>query len=374
MIKFNSHFSFSPLERIVIILISLSPFFSCKSQVTDLNNSYDYKILNKETFDGFPDETWSRYNDIYQIGWLEKELIKAKNYYDDIGSASALLIHKGAIVFAWGDVKRKYMAHSIRKNFLFSLYGIHEREGSINLNKTIGELGINDKDGLSDLEKQAKIIDLLKCESGIYHKAAYESPNMEKQKPARHTYKPGEFWYYNNWDYNALGTIFEQETQTKIFEEFNKRIANPIEMEDFIVSDGRYSYDSIKSYHPAYPFVMSTNDMARFGLLYLNNGKWKNKQIISKDWVKKSTAIYSYSRGFGNGFKWVKIIKGDLKKYGTYQTSGYKGHRIIIIPELDMVFIHRVNTFNKKNNVSQQEIEKLLMKIIQSNHSLNKDL
>ncbi len=359
-------FIFSSSVGKIIFYSFLTLLFSCTPQTVNIGNSYHYKILNKETFDGFPGETWSRHNDVDSIGWSIKGLSKARIYYGKIGSAAAILIHKGAVVFAWGDVKKKYMVHSIRKSFLFSLFGIHEYEGTISLNKTIGELGINDKGSLSKIEKHAKIIDLLKCRSGVYHKAAYEAPIMEKKRPARHSHQPGEFYYYNNWDFNVLGTVFEQETNTKIFEEFNKRIAIPLQMEDFMVSDGHYSYDSVKSIHPAYPFVMSSNDMARFGLLYLNNGKWKDKQIVQQDWIKKSTAIYSYSWDFGVGFKWAHIIKGDFKKYGIYQTSGYKGHRIMVIPKLDIVFVHRVNTFNRENNVSQKKIEKLLMKIIHS--------
>ena len=328
------------LRRMSLYFIFLALLFSCTPQTVNLSNSYHYKILNKEAFDGFPNETWSQHTDVGSIGWSIKGLSKARIYYDKIGTAAAILIHKGAVVLAWGDVKKKYRVHSIRKSFLFSLYGIHEYDGAINLNKTIGELGISDKNSLSKLEKKAKIIDLLKCRSGVYHKAAFEAPIMEKERPARHSHRPGEFYYYNNWDFNVLGTIFEQETHTKIFEEFNKRIAIPLQMEDFTVSDGSYSYDSEKSIHPAYPFVMSSNDMARFGLLYLNNGKWKDKQIIQHDWIKISTAIYSYGWGYGVGFKWANIIKGDLKKYGTYQTSGYKGHRIMVIPKLDMVFVH----------------------------------
>ncbi len=358
------------LVKLTLPLLLIS-FISCTSEMSDISNSYQYKVLNKETFDGFPDETWSRYNDISKEGWSIKKLSKARKYYDKIGSAAAILIHKGAVVFAWGDVKKKYMVHSIRKSFLFSLYGIHEYEGTIDLNKTIGELGINDKDSLSDLEKQAKIFDLLKNRSGIYHPAANESPGMEKARPARHSHKPGEFWYYNNWDFNVLGVIFEQETQTRIFEEFNRRIAIPLQMEDFNISDGRYTFDPEKSNHPGYPMAMSTNDMARFGLLYLNNGIWKDKQIIPRDWIEKATSIYSYGLGRGIGFKWAVFTKGELKKYGAYQTSGYKGHRIIVIPKLDMVFIHRVNTFDRKTNVPQKKIEKLLLKIIHSYEPLD---
>ncbi len=370
MTKFKTQLFFSLLKRIVIILISLSTFISCESQTVDISNSYNYKIFNKEIFNGFPDTTWSRYHDIYNEGWSEKGLIRAKKYYDKIGSAAAILIHNGAVVVAWGDVKEKYWVHSIRKSFLFSMFGIHEYEGNIDLKKTIGELGINDRDSLSEMEKQAKILDLLKSKSGIYHPAANESREMEKLRPARQSHKPGEFWYYNNWDYNVLGVIFEQETRTKIFEEFHRLIATPIQMEDFDVSDGRYTHDPKKTNHPGYPLVMSANDMARFGLLYLNNGKWKDKQIIPQDWIKKATTIYSYGWGNGVGFKWDIKIDGSLKKYGTYKTSGWAGHTIMVIPKLNMVFIHRTNTFDRQNYVTHKEYEKLVNKIIRSYHPL----
>jgi CubicO group peptidase (beta-lactamase class C family) len=56
-------------------------------------------------------------------------------------------------------------------------------------------------------------------------------------RPKRHSLAPGTFWYYNNWDLNALGKIFEQETGTRIFEEFDQRIAGPLQMEDFDVGN-----------------------------------------------------------------------------------------------------------------------------------------
>ena len=362
---------FSCLFKKSFLCILFIIFLSCHSQKAYNDYSCNYKMLDKKTFNGYPDKTWSRYEDISKEGWSINALNDARKYFDEIGSAAAILIHKGAVVFAWGDVKTKYKVHSIRKSFLFSLYGIHEYKGNIDLNKTISELGINDKNSLTDIEKEAKIIDLLKCRSGIYHKAAYEAPIMEKTRPARGRHKPGAFYYYNNWDFNVLGVIFEQETNTKIFEEFNKCIAIPVQMQNFDLSDCKYVYESEKSIHPAYPFKMNTNDMARFGLLYLNNGKWKDRQIVPKTWVEKSTAIYSYSWGYGVGFKWANLMAGTLNKLGTYQTSGYRGHRIIVIPKLNMVFVHRVDTFSGNKNVSQKKIEKLLKKILRAYKQTN---
>ncbi|HEY1053139.1 MAG TPA: hypothetical protein VGE39_25385 [Prosthecobacter sp.] len=70
-------------------------------------------------------------------------------------------------------------------------------------------------------------------------------------------------------------------------------------MEDFSVKDGSYvtGRDSI---HRAYPFRMTARDMARFGLLFLRQGRWQEKQIIPAAWVKDSVTPWS-STGAGGG-------------------------------------------------------------------------
>jgi len=78
------------------------------------------------------------------------------------------------------------------------------------------DLGIDDKPPLSDVEKKATVSDCIKARSGIYHTALYESAGMKALKPERHSVKPGTHWYYNNWDFNVLCTIFEQLTGKKI--------------------------------------------------------------------------------------------------------------------------------------------------------------
>ena len=68
---------------------------------------------------------------------------------------------------------------------------------------------------------------------------------MKKNRPARGSHAPGTFRYYNNWDFNVLGTIFEKRTGLKIGEAFYQRIAKPIGMQDFsrtmsITSGGQF--------------------------------------------------------------------------------------------------------------------------------------
>jgi CubicO group peptidase (beta-lactamase class C family) len=94
---------------------------------------------------------------------------------------------------------------------LSALYGIGVAEGRIKLDQTLAELGIDDRaPSLSDSEKQATIRDLLMMRSGVYHPAAYEGPGIAERRLQRGSHPPGSFWYYNNWDVNTLGIIYEK--------------------------------------------------------------------------------------------------------------------------------------------------------------------
>ena len=306
---------------------------------------------------------WKTFKTPEKAGFSSSKLLDAKTYWDDLRPrvAATMIIYKGKVLVSWGDTQRPYMCHSIRKSYLSSLYGIHVKEGHIDLQKTMADLGIDDMPPLTEAEKQAKVIHLLKARSGIYHEAAYEAPSMKESRPPRGSHPPDTFWYYNNWDLNALGTIFEQETDTKIFEEYKARIADPIGMQDFKVEDCYYHYEWDLSIHPAYPFQISARDRARFGLLFLQEGRWDDLQIISKKWIKESTKAYSDVsiesddlKGFGYGYMWWTLAKyipvfqqsARLKDMGAaYFASGYKGHLIIVMPAQEMVFVQVVDTF-----------------------------
>ncbi len=295
-----------------------------------------------------PGSTWSTYVVPEDAGYASDRLSTARALYDDIGSAAFMAVLDGAVLVAWGDIERRFMCHSVRKSFLSTLYGIHAAEGTIDLEKTLEELKIDDMPSLTPDEKRARIIDLLQSRSGVYHAAAYETPAMKERRPARGSTKPGELWYYNNWDFNALCTIFEQETGKRIFEEFKKRIADPLQMEDFRLMDTYYHLEEQHSIHPAYPFRMSARDMARFGLLFLRNGTWKNRAIIPGEWVEASRRSYStisYWDGYGYGYMWWVNIDETDGKYGMYAALGFGGHMIAVLPSKNLVFVHRSNTY-----------------------------
>jgi CubicO group peptidase (beta-lactamase class C family) len=294
----------------------------------------------------------------------------ARAYSERIGSAAVMIVDDGVMVDAWGDIARKYPCHSMRKSLLSALIGIHVDEGHIDLSKTMEELGIDDNEpSLTPAEKQATVGDLIKARSGIYHVALGEAASMRANRPERHSHAPGTFWYYNNWDFNALGTIFEQETDTRIFEEFDRRIAQNLQMEDFKVSDGHYEAgpDSI---HPVYSFRMSTRDLARFGLLFLREGRWRDQQIIPADWVRESTATHSETGAdSGYGYMWWTGVRGGLfpnvqVKERSFYAAGYRGHYVIVLPYRNLVIVHRGGTDTGNVDIGDREIGPLLWLIL----------
>jgi CubicO group peptidase (beta-lactamase class C family) len=146
----------------------------------------------------------------------------------------------------------------------------------------------------------------------------------------------------------VLGAIFQKLTGADIFEDFDKRIAKPIGMNDFVPGDGRYTTEPEgknvggDSKFQNYIFSMTARDMARFGYLFLRNGKWGDRQVVPQDWVTRSTTSYSELDTFsaignqtGYGFLWW------TEEWG-YSAIGASGHFVAVVPKKDLVIVHRV--------------------------------
>jgi len=124
--------------------------------------------------DIYPGETWQKADDPRDFGFDVKKLKIAESYADTIKTYAVVIVKSGVIVYEWGEVDKKDMTHSTRKSFLSALYGNYVKKGIIDLDKTIGEIGLDDEPPLSDIEKTAPVRDCLKARSGIYHTPLYE--------------------------------------------------------------------------------------------------------------------------------------------------------------------------------------------------------
>ena len=292
---------------------------------------YEHSGLIKEDFASL------RYSFPVSEGWSKDTLSSAMLYAQEIGSSAVIVMHDGKLVLEWGKTNIRMWSHSVRKSLLNALYGIAVEKGLIDLKTTIADLGIDDRPPtLSKQEKQATILDLLQSRSGIYHEASSESEHMKRGRPSRDVFRPGEHWYYNNWDFNVLGTIFELKTDIPIGEAFKEWIADPIGMQDFRVEDVHYKWERVSLY-PAFPFWISARDLARFGQLFLQLGKWENQQVIPEDWIHAST--FPYSKAYddiGYGLMWW------THSSGAYYAHGSRGQFVVIIPDLKIVIVSRV--------------------------------
>src|SRR5262249_27653401 len=290
-------------------------------------------------------------------GWSVDKIAEARSWSRQIApTAAVMIIQHGVIVAEWGDTAVKSNLHSVRKSLLSALIGIAVDEHRIDLSATMDRLGMDDNaPSLTPTEKTATVGDLLKARSGIYHPALYETAGMARRRPLRGSHPPGTFWYYNNWDFNALGTIYERATGESIFAAFEQRIARPVGMQDYQSSDGEY-FRGAASEHPAYPIRMSARDLARFALLYLHEGSWNGRQIVPRAWVRESTQSYSRAfselgPGLGYGYLWWIGFPSNMGGAPavnvpprTFAAIGAEGQYAFVIPAHDLVIVHRVNS------------------------------
>ncbi|MEE2947680.1 MAG: serine hydrolase [Verrucomicrobiota bacterium] len=319
----------------------------------------------------FPGSQWARWPTPEAAGWSSAKLDAAQEHAAMFKTAAVMIVQGGMIVDEWGETRRPFKCHSMRKSILSALYGPHVVSGKIKRTSTLGELGIDDNaPSLSATEKQATVVDLLKARSGVYHPALYETKGMAAKRPRRGSHPPGMFWYYNNWDFNALGTIFKNQTGRGIYREFESRLAKPLGMQDFFHEKHTGYVTGADSIHAAYPFQLSARDIARFGLLFARCGRWGEHQIIPCDWVDESTGSYSTTeRGGGYGYMWWVAANGKFYPNvalpdGAFSASGYRGHKMLVIPQWDLVIVHRVNTFEKQGSVSSAEFGRLVSLIL----------
>jgi CubicO group peptidase (beta-lactamase class C family) len=302
----------------------------------------------------FPGSSWQQISSLEKAGWSKDKLLAARQYADadSIHTSAVMVVQGGELVDQWGDFDKKIDSYSIRKTLLSALYGIYSAEGVIDINQTLEQLGVDDSpDPLTSEEKQARVVDLLRARSGVYHLVDFETESMTKARPARGSHAPGTFWYYNNWDFNVLGAIFEKKTGLKIGDAFYQRIAKPIGMQDFQPTDVFY-FGGPASIHPAYHFEITARDLARFGLLYLRRGRWNGKQIVPEAWVEKSSHASEMVKSNGvdlGGYEYLWWVDyggahfPEVSLPGIYSARGSGAHYLFIIPTLDIVVVHRTD-------------------------------
>jgi CubicO group peptidase (beta-lactamase class C family) len=237
----------------------------------------------------------------------------------------------------------------MRKSILSALVGLAHDRGEIDLDTTLCELDIDDTPTLSDEERSATIRDLLTARSGVHLPVA---DGGTLGRPPRGSHPPGTFWCYNNWDFNVLGHIYERITGRGVFVAFEHELAGPLGMTDW---DG-YRYGSYRyradilggtARYPNYKFHVSARDTGRLGQLYLDNGVWNGRQLLSQEWIARSTRAISRTNhppgllGMYGYCWWVAGPSDELSRTGIadggYSSIGFGGNYLTVLPGLNVV-------------------------------------
>jgi len=320
----------------------------------------------------FPTAQWSQIS-LQDAGWDIKRTRDAAGYAARIGVTSFLFIQHGLIVAQGGDIAARTELHSCRKSFLSALIGIAVSKNQIHLDDTLAQLNVDDNaPSLTPAEKQATVRDLLEARSGVYHPAAYETNGMAAKRPERGSHSHGTFWYYNNWDFNALGHIYEQTTHQSIYDALATEIAKPIGMQDYRPSDGKYVREPSSNF-PAYTFKMSARDFARFALLFLHHGNWNGTQIVPAAWVAESTHPYSDNGSGGYGYLWWTGDSATGNNHpenvfpaGSFWLEGHLGQYAVDVPSRDLIVVVRVGSEHPAKTINKGEMANLVKMVVEA--------
>lgn len=288
---------------------------------------------------------WKTVMDIPSARWSPAKLADMEAQLYPMATTSMMVVRNGEIVYKYGNLSDVNYLASSRKSVLSMLFGKYVAEGKIDLDMSIGEIGIEEDDGLLPIEKTAKVKDLLTSSSGVYHAAG--SPGGNDNTPERGKTEPGSVFLYNNWDFNVLGAIFEKRTGKSVFQALQEDLAEPLGFEDFDFSRQRMMGYENQSRYLAYHLFLSARDMARLGQLMLQGGKWEGKVIVPETWIAESIKVRftpeqtKSKEGLGYGYLWWIPTSSAPAFKGAYLMNGNFGQFVLCLPAIDTVIVHR---------------------------------
>lgn len=157
---------------------------------------------------------------------------------------------------------------------------------------------------------------------------------------------PGGKGMYCSGNPVTLGRIVEKATKKSLPEFADETFFKPLGITKY-----KWNFKPDKSNAEDYCQVYLTpREMAKFGLLYLNNGNWNGKQIVPANWVQESFEKHSVVQGVDYGYLWwLKYLDADGVRYYGKAAQGNGGQRIFVFPEQKMVVITTGGNYNAQS-------------------------
>lgn len=270
---------------------------------------------------------------------------------------------------------QKHETYSVTKSVMSALIGIAIDQGHIkDVNQTIAELFPNRK--ISNLDERKKLMtlkDLLTMTSGLDCKDATANnwagtiamrrsddwTQYALDLPMAQT--PGKYFHYCNGVSHLLSAIIHESTDMKTIDFAKKNLFDPLGIKDI---EWEESPEGISNGYKG--LQMQPKDMAKIGLLYLNKGKWENRQIISAEWVEESTQPYIDGRWNGEdyGYQWW------INPVGFYSAVGMYGQAIYVVPGKNLVAVFTSNIVDENMYISGSLLQEYIIPAIASSEPL----
>lgn len=158
------------------------------------------------------------------------------------------------------------------------------------------------------------------------------------------TSDPGLTYAYCSAGINLAGGMVRAATKTWLPEYFDRAVAKPLGIE-------RYHWNLMESgeAYTAGGAAFLSRDLLKIGQLFLNGGRWRGRQVVSRRWVTRSTGHrITTPDGGSDGYGWHRypLRVGD-RTYQEFEANGNGGQFLIVIPELDLVAVVTAGNYNQ---------------------------
>ncbi len=277
------------------------------------------------------------------------------------GGPAGMILKDGYLVASWGDTRRVDMTFSVTKSFLSTVAGLARDEGL--LRSTADPVNEYIWDGTFDGTHNSKVrwAHLLQQNSdwsgslwGLKDWA--DRPPREggldewKNRPLR---EPGTVMEYNDVRVNVLAYSLTHLWREPLPAVLKRKIMDPIGASTtwrwfgydhaWTVIDGYQMKSVTGGGHSGGGIFISAEDMARFGLLFLNRGNWDGNQLLSGDWIRDATTPSTPNPNYG--YMWWLNQPGERQWEGVpdsvYYAAGFGGNFIVVAPEQGLVMVLR---------------------------------
>ena len=253
---------------------------------------------------------------------------------------SFMLVRHGQVVAeGWWSPYHAQVRHSLyslSKSFTSTAVGLAIAEGKLSIDDEVLKFFPGDAPAEpSDNLKAMRVSDLLRMSTG----QQTEPPRTDKEPWAKTflahkvPFKPGTHFLYNTSATYMQSAIVQQATGQTVLDYLQPRLFGPLGIEN---PTWEASPQGIST--GGYGLSIHTEDIAKFGQLYLQKGKWHDKQLVPASWIEAATARQT-SNGSNPNSDWDQGYGYQFWRcrHGAYRGDGAFGQYCIVLPEQDAV-------------------------------------